>query len=41
LDSLIIDNLVTELEKKLNAVGISEEKLKNPWKFKVPAIPRI
>lgn len=37
----IIDNLVSELEKKLKAVGIIEEKLKNPWKFKAPAIPRI
>ena len=37
----IINNLVSELEKKLLDVGIIKEKLENPWKFKVTSMPRI
>lgn len=37
----IINQLVTSLEKKLTEAGVSEEKLKNPWKFKVNYTPRV
>lgn len=37
----IINALVSELEKKLLDAGISEEKLENPWKFKVATMPTI
>lgn len=37
----IINELVSELEKKLLDAGLLEEKLKNPWKFKVGSMPRI
>jgi hypothetical protein len=37
----IINNLVSELEKKLLECGVTKEKLENPWKFKVTSAPRI
>jgi hypothetical protein len=37
----IIDNLVSELEKKLLDSGIIKEKLENPWKLKVTSMPKI
>jgi predicted nucleotidyltransferase len=37
----IINSLVSELESRLQKAGISEERLKNPWKFKVTLAPRI
>lgn len=37
----IINNLVSELEKKLQDAGVMKEKLQNPWKFKVANMPRI
>jgi hypothetical protein len=37
----IINNLVSELEKKLLECGVTKEKLENPWKFKVASNPRI
>lgn len=37
----IINTVASELEKKLLDAGIMEEKLKNPWKFKVTSMPRI
>jgi hypothetical protein len=37
----IINNLVSELKKKLSDAGIVIEKLENPWKFKVTSNPRI
>lgn len=36
-----INNLVSKLEKKLLDVGITKEKLENPWRFKVTNMPRI
>jgi len=37
----IINNLVSELKKKLLDCGVVMEKLDNPWKFKVASSPRI
>jgi hypothetical protein len=37
----IINNLVSELKKKLSDAGVVIEKLENPWKFKVTSNPRI
>jgi hypothetical protein len=37
----IINNLVSELKKKLSDDGVAMEKLENPWKFKVACSPRI
>ena len=37
----IINNLVSELEKKLLDSGVKKEKLEDPWKFKVADMPRI
>jgi predicted nucleotidyltransferase len=37
----IINELVSSLEKKLLEVGVQEEKLKNPWKFKIAYAPRV
>jgi predicted nucleotidyltransferase len=37
----IINNLVSELKKKLLESGVVTEKLENPWKFKVASNPRI
>jgi len=37
----IINNLVSELEKKLSDSGVKKEKLEDPWKFKVAYMPRI
>jgi predicted nucleotidyltransferase len=37
----IINNLVSELEKKLFDSGIKKEKLENPWKIKVTDVPKI
>jgi hypothetical protein len=36
----IANELAIILEKKLVETGIAEEKLKNPWKFKVTYVPR-
>ena len=36
-----INNLVSELKKKLLDCGFAMEKLDNPWKFKVASSPRI
>jgi hypothetical protein len=36
----IVNELAIVLEKKLVEAGISEEKVKNPWKFKVTYVPR-
>jgi predicted nucleotidyltransferase len=36
----IINELARSLEKELAKAGISTEKLQNPWKFKVPYVPR-
>jgi len=37
----IINELVSELEKKLLNAGLPEKKLKNPWKLKVDSMPKI
>jgi len=37
----IVNALAIILEKKLVEAGIAEEKMKNPWKFKVTYVPRI
>jgi predicted nucleotidyltransferase len=37
----IINELVSNLEKKLLEAGVQEEKLKNPWKFKIAYAPRV
>lgn len=37
----IINNLVSELKKKLLDCGVVMEKLENPWKFKVASNPKI
>jgi predicted nucleotidyltransferase len=37
----IINNLVSELKKRLLESGVVTEKLDNPWKFKVASNPRI
>jgi hypothetical protein len=37
----IINNLVSELEKKLLNSGIIKENLENPWKLKVTSMPNI
>ena len=37
----IANELARFLEKKLVEAGIAEEKVKNPWKFKVTYVPRI
>jgi hypothetical protein len=37
----IINELVNNLEKKLLEVGVQEEKLKSPWKFKIAYTPRV
>jgi hypothetical protein len=37
----IVNELVAYLEEKLLKAGVPEEKLKNPWKFKVTCVPRI
>lgn len=36
----IVNELAIVLEKKLVEAGIAEEKVKNPWKFKVTYVPR-
>jgi len=37
----IINELVVDLEKKLLESGVQEDKLKNPWKYKVSYMPRV
>lgn len=37
----IVNELAVNLEWKLVEAGIAEEKVKNPWKFKVAYVPRI
>jgi hypothetical protein len=37
---VIINELVSELEKELAKAGVSKERLENPWKFKVTYVPR-
>jgi len=37
----IVNELAGFLEKKLVGAGIAEEKVKNPWKFKVTYVPMI
>ena len=37
----IINNLASELKKKLLDSGVAKDKLENPWKFKVASNPRI
>jgi hypothetical protein len=36
----IVNELAIIFEKKLIENGIAEEKVKNPWKFKVTYVPR-
>jgi hypothetical protein len=37
----IINNLVSELQKKLLESGVKKDKLENPWKLKVTSMPKI
>jgi predicted RNase H-like nuclease (RuvC/YqgF family) len=37
----IINNLVSELDKKMRDAGVTREKLENPWKLKAGSMPRI
>jgi predicted nucleotidyltransferase len=37
----IVNRLVRNLEKKLLEAGVQEEKLKNPWRFKIAYTPRV
>ena len=37
----LINKLATALQKKLSKAGVSNEKLKNPWKYKVTYVPRV
>lgn len=37
----LIDKLATALQKKLSKAGVSNEKLKDPWKYKVTYVPRV
>lgn len=37
----ILLNLATQLKKMLQQAGVPEEKLENPWKFKVTYVPRV
>ena len=37
----LINKLATALQKKLSKAGVSNEKLKDPWKYKVTYVPRV
>jgi hypothetical protein len=37
----IINNLVSELQKKLLESGVTKDKLENPWKVKITSMPKI